>query len=119
MKQFIKISGNHHLGILLSGLLFGLIHGQIFKFLPIAVLGIMLGYLYWWTKNLWFPILAHFFNNGIQVVLYFFIARGWTNINPESAEIVPPVATALLTVLFAGAMYLFYNANLKTADESI
>jgi len=119
MKQLTKVSGSHHIGILLSGIIFGLIHGQVFKFLPIAVLGILLGYLYWWTKNLWFPIAAHFFHNGIQVIAYFLVARGVLNIDLESNEMLPALPTALLTVLFAAIIYLFYNVNRKTADEPI
>ena len=119
LRQFNRISGNFHVAILLSGLLFGMIHGQIFKFLPITILGILLGYMYWWTKNLWFPIAAHFFNNGIQVVLYFMLARGAVEMDPDSVEMIPPVTTAVFTVFFAGMMYLFYNSNRKTADEPI
>ena len=117
-KLFTKMVYNHHIGILASGLLFGLIHGQIYKFIPIAALGVLLGYLYYWTKNLWFPILAHFFNNGIQVIFYFSMAKGWTEIEPDSMEVLPPMITLVCTVLFVGMTYLFYTVNRKTADES-
>lgn len=117
MRQFHKATGSYHLAILLSGVLFGLIHGQVFKFLPIAVLGILFGYLYWWTRNLWFPIAAHFFNNGIQVVLYFLAARGVIQVDLEAAELLPPATTALLTALFVGVVFLFYTRNRETANE--
>jgi len=119
MKQLTGLTGNHHIGILLSGTLFGLIHGQVFAFLPIAALGILFGYLYWWTKNLLFPIFAHFFHNGIQVVAYFLAARGVINVDLESSEMLPPASTAVLTVLFVVVLYLFYTVNRKTADEPI
>lgn len=116
-RLFTKATANAHIGILLSGILFGLVHGQLFKFLPIAVLGILLGYLYWWTKNLWVPIFAHFFHNGIQVVAYFLVARGLIQTDLESPEIMSPWQTLLCTVFFVAVLFLFYNVNRKTADE--
>lgn len=112
-----RLFGNAHFGILLSGLMFGFIHGQVFKFLPIAILGILLGYLYYWTRNLWFPVLGHFFNNAMQVVIYFAAAKGWVELDMESPQMIPPAQVALCAVLFAGTAYLFYYTNRKTADE--
>jgi membrane protease YdiL (CAAX protease family) len=114
-----RMFNSAHLGILLSGLIFGFIHGQVFRFLPIAVLGILLGYLYWWTRNLWFPILGHFFHNGIQVVVYYLAARGLVDMDLDSPQMLPPAQTAMFAVLFAGITYLFYYVNRKKADEPI
>lgn len=66
-KTLIKWTGNIHWGILISSVIFSAIHLQFFGFLPRLVLGVLLGYLYVWGKNLWIPILAHTFNNAAVV----------------------------------------------------
>ena len=67
-KQFGKIFKNHHIAIFVAAFIFSAIHLQFFGFLPRFILGIVLGYLYVWSKSLWLPILFHFFNNGKAVV---------------------------------------------------
>ena len=108
---------NPHIAILVVGLAFGLIHGQVAKFLPITVLGILLGYLYYWTKNIWFPILGHLFNNGLQVILYFLVARGYIDMDLNNAEMVSPMQTTLFTMIFVAFLYLFYNVTQKSIHE--
>ncbi|OFX69650.1 MAG: hypothetical protein A2X12_01030 [Bacteroidetes bacterium GWE2_29_8] len=68
-KLLQNISNNHHLAILLTGLIFGLVHFQFFSLVPRIILGIYLGYLFYWFNSLWVPILSHFLNNFL-VVLY-------------------------------------------------
>ncbi|MDX1666672.1 MAG: CPBP family intramembrane glutamic endopeptidase [Saprospiraceae bacterium] len=60
--------GNAAAAIWIAALIFSAFHLQFEGFLPRLVLGAVLGYLYVWTRNLWVPILAHFFSNGAQVV---------------------------------------------------
>ena len=44
-----------------------------FGFLSRLALGAILGYIYYYSKTIWLPILLHFVNNGIAVVtLYLF-----------------------------------------------
>ena len=58
---------NNHLGIIVASVLFTLIHLQPYKFVPMLVLAVGLGYIYYLTNNLWYPILAHFLNNSLAV----------------------------------------------------
>lgn len=54
--------------VMISALLFGLMHGNL-RQIPFAmIVGIVLGWLYVVTNNLWIPILVHFTNNAISVV---------------------------------------------------
>ena len=54
--------------ILASGILFGLMHGNIMQFFYTALLGVVLGYIYVRTRSLWLCMLIHFVNNGIGVL---------------------------------------------------
>lgn len=64
-----QIYKNQHIAIWLTAFIFSFIHFQFFGFLPRFLLGAFLGYLYIWGKSLVFPIVAHFSNNGLAVLL--------------------------------------------------
>lgn len=48
---------------ILSGVLFGIWHGQAVQSIYTAIMGIILGYTYMKTKNLFYPVLLHMLNN--------------------------------------------------------
>ena len=71
-QMFIKWSGKVHLSILITAALFSAVHMQFHGFLPRFVLGIFLGYLFYWNKNLWVPIIAHFLNNAVIILFSYY-----------------------------------------------
>ena len=66
-------SKNYHIGIWVSAILFSAIHFQFFGFLPRMLLGAFFGYLFYWTKSIWFPIFAHFINNSLAVLAAYYL----------------------------------------------
>jgi len=72
LQNLLKdISGRIHLSVFLSSLIFALIHLNIINFVAIFLLGLCLGYIYEYTKNIIYPIIAHFVNNGSLVILMY------------------------------------------------
>lgn len=61
--------------ILVSGLLFALLHFTLYEFIPIFLAGMLLAWVYQNTGCIWLNILLHFLNNGLQVVIAYFIIR--------------------------------------------
>jgi len=61
---------NHHLGILLTSIIFSALHIQFLSFLPRFFLGMVLGYMFFWSKSIWIAIIAHFINNTVAVIFY-------------------------------------------------
>jgi membrane protease YdiL (CAAX protease family) len=105
-------------GIVATGLLFGLYHFRLSQALPLAVLGIFLGWLVWRTGSLWVPILIHFLNNALAIV-----AANLAAANPEwgveDLEHIPVPWPALVggTLLFAGIVAVM-NRRVALADVS-
>jgi len=58
--------------VILSSLLFGVVHGQINIAIDTFCLGIFLCYLYEKTDSIWVPIVLHSIKNGIAFYLIFF-----------------------------------------------
>ena len=77
--ETLKKKGNRvHIAIWCSAILFSAIHMQFYGFLPRMLMGALFGYALVWTGSLWIPILMHFTNNAMAVILYFLAIRsGW------------------------------------------
>ena len=64
--------GRSVLAVWTAAAIFSAIHFQFEGFLSRLVLGALMGYLYVWSRNLWVPIVAHFFNNAVFVCAAYF-----------------------------------------------
>lgn len=98
---------NHHVAIWLAAFLFSAIHLQFYGFLPRMVLGALFGYIYWYSGNLWYPIVAHFVNNGFTILAVASYREGLTELDIEAVETVPLPLVLLGAGLFVGFSYLF------------
>lgn len=72
-KVLMDLTGKPYAAIILTAIFFSAIHFSYFGFLSRAALGIVLGYIYYYSKNIWLPIFLHFLNNGIAVVTLYSI----------------------------------------------
>lgn len=70
---FARWSKNPHIGIWLAAALFSSLHMQFYGFVPRFLLGGMLGYLLFFSGNIWVPIAAHFANNAVAVLFTYLI----------------------------------------------
>jgi membrane protease YdiL (CAAX protease family) len=100
---------NQHLAILLSAILFSALHFQFFGFLPRTALGIIFGYVYFWTGSLWIPIILHFIFNGATVLVAYLYQTGAISTDIESFgmtdNLVIIIASFLFTFLFLWLIY--------------
>ena len=74
-RIFINWTRNIHIGIIIAALIFSAFHLQFYGFLPRLALGVFFGYLLYWSRTIWLPILAHFVNNGIAVTVYYIYGK--------------------------------------------
>ncbi len=99
--------GNIHLSIFITGMFFSFIHFEFYGFLPRMMLGILFGYLFYWSGNLWLPIFAHFLNNGIQVILVYLFQTGRIALNIDETNSLPTYITVIASLLFVAVVYIF------------
>lgn len=74
-RFFINWTKIPWMGIVLGAFLFSFMHLQFYGFIPRMYMGIIFGLIYYWTGSMWFPILAHFVNNGTAVMVYYFFGE--------------------------------------------
>lgn len=75
--------GNAHVAIALTALLFSLAHGDLFGLVPRWVMGMALGYLFYYGGSLLASMGAHLVNNAIIVVAYWLYYQGYEAFNPD------------------------------------
>jgi len=70
---FSKVFKNPHAIIWTVGIIFSFVHFQFYGFFARAFLGAYLGYLLYYSKSIWVPVLAHFTQNAMGVISYYSI----------------------------------------------
>ena len=108
-KQLGFIFENKILAIWIAAFIFSAIHLQFEGFLPRFVLGVVLGYLYYWTGNLWVTMIAHAFNNGIQIILLYVMKVDITEVDEMGSDQLQWWMIPMSVMV----MYLVYNSILK------
>jgi len=83
LKLFRQITHNIHWAVLISAFIFSFFHLQFYGFLPRFMMGLMLGYLFVITQNLWIPILFHFVNNASSVILFYLHYNGYIQLSMD------------------------------------
>lgn len=81
---FQKMFKNTHVGIFIAAIIFGVIHLQFYGLLPRILLGLFLGYFFYWSGSIWIPMAMHFFNNGVAVIVYWLNHNGYIQVEMEN-----------------------------------
>lgn len=95
----INISKNVFIGIFLTSFLFSAIHISYYGFLPRLALGLMIGYVFYYSKNLWLASITHFLYNAFGVSqMYALSMRGELTPEAMSANNTPLIYGLLAAV---------------------
>lgn len=108
MGQLFK---NAHIAILVTAFIFSAFHMQFLTFLPRFILGILFGYFFYWSKNIWLPILAHFVNNAMAVFVYTLDIQGLQSLEPTEKPI-----SVLIAITSLGFVLIIMSAFRKVTD---
>lgn len=122
---FEKWWKNPFVAILVSSVIFSIIHFSIYLFLTRVILGFVLGYMFYKTKNIWVNVVAHFLNNALAVTQLFILSRQKEPLNLDKIQ--PGIswwwgliALAVVILLFkALEKYSEYNRSKILAKEQV
>ena len=105
---------NPHVAIWIAAFIFGAIHMQFFGLVPRMLLGAVFGYLYVWSGNIWYPIIAHATNNGLAVIFAYYSQVSENGLNIDEVETFPWYLQLAAGVLFIVLMVVFRNHYLRS-----
>jgi membrane protease YdiL (CAAX protease family) len=120
--SLIKICKNVHIGIIIASAIFSFIHFEFYGFIPRLVLGLLLGYMYYYSRSIWVPMAMHFANNGTIVFLYYLNNIDAINIDVENFGKTNIIVTLLSIVVTIALFWLaahFHNKDIKTENTEI
>ena len=80
------LGGRRHVAIWLTAVIFSAIHMQFYGFIPRMLMGALFGYVFVWTGSLWVPIVMHFVNNGMAVLVYYILSLQGVAMNTNYAD---------------------------------
>lgn len=94
--------GKPWLAIVVTAVIFSAIHLSWYGFLPRAMLGIVLGAVFYITGNLWYSVLMHFVNNGAAVIFLYAQQQQGKPVDVSQTTIFPVWAGAIALVVIVG-----------------
>jgi membrane protease YdiL (CAAX protease family) len=114
MRQIALSTKNIHLAVWVSAAFFSFIHGEITVFIPRFLMGVVLGYMFVWSGNIWIGVFAHLFNNILAIVIINSILNG--NLDPgyemlgANPEDIAYLISSILMVAI-GIFFLYKKRN--------
>lgn len=109
----IEWTKRKHLSVFITAIFFSLIHLHVYGILPRILLGLLLGYLFLWSGNIWIPVFAHFINNSFIVLYFFFMNKKNTpridleSIGTTSDIVYSALVSATVVSLLMYAVYYY------------
>ena len=116
-KELLGKFKSPHFAIVLTSIIFAAVHLQIQGFLPKLIIGLVLGYSYFWTRSLWYPIVLHFLNNAIPTVMLYLAGDEIEAMQEEAIK--PEKVHLLIGVIFSFFLCIFLIRIIrKQIDEN-
>jgi membrane protease YdiL (CAAX protease family) len=112
MKIMLNVNRNPIVAFVVTSLFFALLHNSIYDLLPVFTASMILCMVYYYTGNIANNILLHFLNNGLQVMLVYFI--GANEINLPYEYIIMMVTFVLSGLL----LYIILSKIIKSTNVS-
>ena len=115
MRLLMVCIRNKHMAIALTAFVFSAFHGQFYGFIPRFILGLILGYIAFYSNSIWPAVVAHFFNNAVALFAEYF---HW---NESSIRFIRedynfPVIVILLSGIITGSL-VWWMRNFRNKTE--
>lgn len=91
-----------HIAVILSAVIFSAAHLDLFGFVPRFLLGLLLGYLFYYGGSILLNSALHFVNNAVVVVSYYLFASGVSSMDPSQNFDLPWTLSILCAIAAVG-----------------
>lgn len=106
------------IAIVLTSIIFSLVHMSYYGFLVRFFLGVILGTIFYLSSSIWLSVLLHFLFNGLQITAMYISQTSRTN-SKELEENFPVWAGAFALILLIFAMIKFKKESLAVQEKFI
>lgn len=121
LQQQLEKKTNPILAIWVTAIIFSAIHMQFEGFLARMLLGAILCYLFYWTRNLWVPIIAHFIFNAVQIIAHYSTngALAEAELNNLEAPQIGIIILSTFALFYLGRTLENRNHQSSTSSEDL
>lgn len=122
-KVMIQWTKNVHAGIWITGCLFSFLHFEFYGFLPRMLMGVYLGYLFFWSKSLWVSVFAHFLNNATAVVFAYLeerriVPKDIDQLGSDSSQFLYVIGSTFAIILLLFILYRVEHKKKEIESET-
>ncbi len=109
-KLILEKVKNIHLAIFICSFLFSALHQEFYTLFPRVLLGMLLGYAYYFSRSIWIPITIHFVNNASAVLLDSLYKQGISSLNPNENEYFGIIGV-FISLILSISLFWYWNKN--------
>ena len=114
-KILYNLFKSGHVAIWVTAFIFSTIHFQFFGFIPRFILGLVFGYLFFWSGTLWLPVISHFVNNAVPVVVAYI--QGIEKFDaPVDTPLLKQVIALPLPIIISLIILFYFRNNRRNTD---
>lgn len=117
-QKLEQVSHKPVAAIWITALIFSAFHLQFAGLLPRLLLGAGLGYLFYWSRSLWAPIIAHFFVNGLQVTAQYFKSQELPEASLQDVNWMGITVSAVLVAALSFYLYQHRTITVPVEEEA-
>lgn len=92
--------------VVMTGILFGIMHLNFIRIIPISILGIAMTYCVIKSDSILVGMLIHFINNGLSVAVLHLVKQNPAIISSSVEMSMPSISSVFITLVFA-AIFIF------------
>lgn len=114
-NELLKGLRNPDIAIILAAILFSAFHMQFDGFLPRFFLGLIMGYVYYWSSSIFVPIIIHFSNNLLLLISAYYVQDA---VKQTDLEQIPEIPLYIL-LLSAISVFIIRHKLINLKDNSL
>ncbi len=103
--------------VIISALLFAVFHLDLFRFIPVLILGILLGYLSSRSGSIYNSMLSHTINNALALFIGLFSEQSWMKFIVVDAENLRYWVISPALVILALSLWAFHRVTAEKPDN--
>ncbi len=116
-QMFIGMFRNAFWGIFVASVFFSAAHFSYYGFLTRLFLGLVLGYIFYYGKNIWLNVTMHFLNNAVVVTGLYMLSRSGKLTEKSMQDDTYPVFVGIIAIVGVLALFvLFKRECMKTVS---
>lgn len=112
-RKLLEKDWNPWWAIVISALLFALMHMNLTQGITAMILGLFLGWIYYRTRNIWLCIFVHALNNTVSTVLFYFTGNADASVGDTFS-----LPVNLLLLVLGGVLIFWGTLNMAKTEES-